>query len=58
MPLLNMAGVLESVRILNHRAGIGARRITISTAGIAPEIERLAEFPLQVRLSVSLHAGT
>jgi 23S rRNA (adenine2503-C2)-methyltransferase len=57
-PMLNMDAVLESVRVLNDRAGIGARRITISTAGIAPEIERLAEFPLQVRLSVSLHAAT
>ncbi len=35
---------------------LGARHITISTSGIVPGILDLAEFPLPVRLSVSLHA--
>jgi hypothetical protein len=38
--------------------GIAARRITISTCGIVPGIERLAKLDLQVNLSLSLHAVT
>jgi 23S rRNA (adenine2503-C2)-methyltransferase len=58
-PLDNYENVLKSVRILNDRDafGIGARRITISTCGIIPGIERLRNENLQVELSVSLHAG-
>jgi 23S rRNA (adenine2503-C2)-methyltransferase len=37
---------------------IGARRLTISTCGVVPGIERLATEGLQVELSVSLHAPT
>lgn len=57
-PLLNWAAVWKAVTILNHPAGLalGARRITLSTAGIVPGIERLTELPTQVRLAVSLHA--
>ncbi len=58
-PFDNYEAVLESVRILNHPDGlnIGARRITISTCGVVPGIERLAGEGLQVELSVSLHAA-
>ena len=38
------------------RLGMGARRITVSTAGDVPGIERLAREKLQVNLAVSLHA--
>ncbi len=57
-PFDNYDEVLKSVRILNHPAGlgIGARKITLSTAGVIPGIERLAGEGLQVELSVSLHA--
>lgn len=57
-PLDNTAHVLRAVRILNHPLGlkIGARRITISTCGLIPGIEKLRDFDLQVELSVSLHA--
>lgn len=59
-PLGNLSAVLKAAEILNSPKGmnIGARKITISTAGIADKIEELANFPLQVRLSVSLHAVT
>lgn len=58
-PLDNYDEVLKSVRILNDGdgLGIGARKITISTCGIVPGIERLAGEGIQVELSVSLHAA-
>jgi len=57
-PLDNYDATLKAVRILNNKDGlnIGARRITISTCGVIPPIERLATEGLQVELSVSLHA--
>lgn len=57
-PLDNYNNVLKAVRIINDAGGlgIGARKITISTCGIIPGIERLAREGLQFELSVSLHA--
>jgi 23S rRNA (adenine2503-C2)-methyltransferase len=57
-PFDNYDAVLKSVRMLNDAdgLGIGARRITISTCGVVPGIERLAGESIQVELSVSLHA--
>ncbi len=57
-PLANYDNVMRAVRILNAPwgFGLGARRITVSTAGLVPEIRRLADEPLQFRLAVSLHA--
>jgi 23S rRNA (adenine2503-C2)-methyltransferase len=57
-PLLNLDEVLRAVQVINSDYGlrIGARRITISTAGIPEGILRLAGFPRQVRLAVSLNA--
>ena len=37
---------------------IGARRITVSTSGLAPEIEKLADEGLSIRLAISLHGAT
>ncbi|MFH1457788.1 MAG: 23S rRNA (adenine(2503)-C(2))-methyltransferase RlmN [Candidatus Omnitrophota bacterium] len=58
-PLDNYEAVLKSIRIINsdYSLNIGARRITISTCGIIPGINRLAGEGLQVELSVSLHAA-
>src|SRR5437762_4004365 len=39
-------------------AGIGARKITISTSGLVPQIRKLADEPLQFRLAISLHGAT
>ena len=57
-PLLNEDNVLAVIRALNDKnmRNLGARHITISTSGIAPGIEDLADFEIPVRLSVSLHA--
>ena len=38
--------------------GIGARKITVSTSGLAPQIRRFAEEPVQFRLAISLHGAT
>jgi 23S rRNA (adenine2503-C2)-methyltransferase len=38
--------------------GIGARKITISTSGLAPKIRQLADEPEQFRLAISLHGAT
>jgi len=59
-PLDNYDNVLKAIRIINDSEGlgIGARKITISTSGIIPGMERLAGEGLQIELSVSLHAPT
>ncbi len=58
-PLFNIEAVLRSIRTLNDPRGfgLGARAFTVSTAGVVPGIERLAEEPLQLNLAISLHAG-
>lgn len=57
-PLDNYDEVLRSIRIANAPwgLGIGARRMTVSTAGVAPGIRRLAGEGLQINLAVSLNA--
>ena len=57
-PLQNYAETMKFVGILNDPKGfnLGARRITISTSGIVPKIDALAEEPYQVNLAVSIHA--
>ena len=59
-PLANYENLLKALRILNAPwgGGIGARKITISTSGLAPQIRRLADEPLQFRLALSLHGAT
>jgi 23S rRNA (adenine2503-C2)-methyltransferase len=59
-PLLNYDNVLKSIRILNWDKGynLGIRHFTISTAGLIPEIEKLAKENLQIRLAVSLHSAS
>ena len=55
-PLLNTDNVLKALQIFNDDFQIGARRITISTSGIIPQIDRLAELDMQSTLAISLHA--
>ena len=55
-PLLNLDNVLKALEIFNEDFQIGARRITISTSGIIPGIEKLASIDLQSTLAISLHA--
>jgi 23S rRNA (adenine2503-C2)-methyltransferase len=59
-PLANYDHLIKALKILNAPwgGGIGARKITISTSGLAPQIRRLAAEPLQFRLAISLHGAT
>jgi 23S rRNA (adenine2503-C2)-methyltransferase len=65
-PLLNYQATLEAIRRLSDPQGfrLGQRHITLSTVGIVPAIDRLAEEkspgggPLQITLAISLHAAT
>lgn len=57
-PLDNLDTVLRFLELVNHPQGmnIGMRHISLSTCGVIPGIDRLAELQLQLTLSVSLHA--
>ncbi len=59
-PLHNYDATLAACDILNDPEGFnfGARRITISTVGLAPAIRRFADEHRQVNLAISLHAAT
>jgi 23S rRNA (adenine2503-C2)-methyltransferase len=59
-PLHNYEAVVGAFRILTDDAGFGLsrRRVTVSTSGLVPAIERLAGEPLGPRLAVSLNATT
>jgi 23S rRNA (adenine2503-C2)-methyltransferase len=57
-PLANYENLWQAIEMLNSKAGmdLGARQITISTAGLVPQIRRLAGESLHIELAVSLHA--
>ena len=57
-PFDNYDNLIKAIKIMNSKHGldIGARRITVSTCGLIPGIERFKELGLQVNLSISLHA--
>jgi len=59
-PLANYDQVMRSIAILNepHCMKFGARRMTVSTVGLAPRIRRLGDEPWQINLAVSLHQTT
>ncbi|MGI8965922.1 MAG: 23S rRNA (adenine(2503)-C(2))-methyltransferase RlmN, partial [Limisphaerales bacterium] len=59
-PLANYQNLINALKILNAPwgGGIGARKITISTSGLAPQIRQLAQEPFQFRLAISLHGAT
>lgn len=57
-PLANYDNVVAAMRRVHDELGVGWRRITISTVGLAPQIHRLAEEGLPVTLAISLHAAT
>jgi 23S rRNA (adenine2503-C2)-methyltransferase len=59
-PLHNYDAVMTSLRILadEHGLAVSPRRVTLSTVGVIPAMERLAEEPLMPNLAVSLHATT
>lgn len=55
-PLLNLDGVLKSIQVFHSELGMSYRRFTLSTVGIVPKINELAERNLPITLAVSLHA--
>jgi 23S rRNA (adenine2503-C2)-methyltransferase len=55
-PLANLDEVEPAIERLHSDLGLSARKITVSTVGVVPGIDRLREFPLPVTLAVSLHA--
>ena len=57
-PFANYAETMRALRLINAGKGpnLGARHITISTCGVVPGIEKLADENIQFELSVSLHA--
>ncbi len=59
-PMANYDNLLTALRVLNAPWGgnIGARKITISTSGLVPQIRSLADDPIQFRLAISLHGAT
>jgi 23S rRNA (adenine2503-C2)-methyltransferase len=56
-PFLNYDNVMKAMNRLNdpQAFGLGARRITISTVGIVPEIRQFADAGTQYNLAISLH---
>jgi len=59
-PLANFENLMRAIKIINAPwgLGIGARHITISTSGLVPQIKKLADEPMQIRLAISLHGGS
>jgi 23S rRNA (adenine2503-C2)-methyltransferase len=60
-PLANYAALVKSLRILTDpKLGVGysPRRLTVSTVGLVPGIEKLGREDLKVNLAISLHATT
>ncbi|MCD6359212.1 MAG: 23S rRNA (adenine(2503)-C(2))-methyltransferase RlmN [Dehalococcoidia bacterium] len=59
-PLLNYNSTQQALEnlISAHGFGLSSRKITISTAGIVPQIKRLAKDNFHTELAISLHAGS
>lgn len=57
-PLHNFINVKKATEIFldDHGLGLGQRKITLSTSGLVPQIEKLSEFP-PVNIAISLHAA-
>lgn len=58
-PLMNLDNVLKATRILTDQRGIGMgeRRICLSTSGLIPKIDELAQAQVRPRLAISLNAS-
>jgi 23S rRNA (adenine2503-C2)-methyltransferase len=55
-PLLNLKGVVKTLRLLHDEVGLSYRHLTISTVGMVPQIKELAELELPIHLALSLHS--
>jgi 23S rRNA (adenine2503-C2)-methyltransferase len=59
-PLHNYDATMKALRILSSDQGFGVspRRVTLSTVGVLPALERLATEPFMPNLAISLHSTT
>jgi 23S rRNA (adenine2503-C2)-methyltransferase len=59
-PLHNYDNTMKALRMLHaeHGLAVSPRRVTLSTVGIVPGLQRLAKEPLMPNLAISLHATT
>lgn len=56
-PFLNYDAFMDAVRLLGGEVGLPVSRMTVSTSGIVPGIERFAQEPIRPRLALSLNAS-
>jgi 23S rRNA (adenine2503-C2)-methyltransferase len=56
-PFLNYDAFMDAVRLLGAEVGLSLARMTVSTSGIVPGIERFAQEPVRPRLAISLNAS-
>ena len=59
-PLHNYDATMKALRLLNDEKGLGVnpKRVTLSTVGLVPMLDRLAQEDLMPNLAISLHATT
>jgi len=59
-PLANLDNLLAAIALITgpDTLHLGARHLTVSTAGLVPQIRRLASHPQQIRLAISLHGAS
>jgi 23S rRNA (adenine2503-C2)-methyltransferase len=59
-PLHNYDATMKALRIVNdpHGLGVGPKRVTLSTVGLVPMLDKLSQETLMPNLAVSLHATT
>jgi 23S rRNA (adenine2503-C2)-methyltransferase len=55
-PMLNFDAVVETLRLLHEEVGLSYRHLTVSTVGLVPQIDKLAELKLPIHLALSLHS--
>ena len=59
-PLQNYDNTMKAMRMLNEKEGLDMhpKRVTLSTVGLVPQMDRLAQEELMPNLAVSLHAAS
>lgn len=55
-PLLNFDNLVRALQFLHEEIGLSYRHLTVSTVGIVPQIQKLAEYKLPIHLALSLHS--
>ena len=55
-PMLNLDQMVKAMALLHDEVGLSYRHMTVSTVGLVPQIEELAELGLPIHLALSLHS--